>query len=141
MVWVVVAAAGLAVVLTVAVWQKIVNWANGLLAGWLGDLFGDELREAFLMLLAAGDRFAVIAQRTFNLMQQRIVRARIIFRQLQGGREHEKVIQADLRKENGEIVQMEAAEVVPWHELPDEVREKFIRRQTASVELELKLKQ
>ncbi len=139
MVWVVVA--GLTVALTVAFWQKIVNWANGLLAGWLGDLFGDELREAFLMLLAAGDRFAVIAQRTFDLMRQRIVRARIIFRQLQGGREHEKVIQAELRKENGEIVQMEAAEVVPWHELPDEVREKFIRRQTASVEMELKLKQ
>jgi len=30
--------------------------------------------------------------------------------------------------------------VVPWHELPDEVREKFIRRQAHSVEMELKLK-
>lgn len=140
MVWVVVAA-GVAVALTVAFWQKIVNWANKQLADWLGALFGEEFREAFLMLVAATDRFAVLAQRTVALLQQRIVHARILFRQLLGGRAHEKVVQAEFRQDDGQIVTMEAAEVVPWHELPDEVREKFIRRQTASVELELKVKQ
>jgi hypothetical protein len=141
MAWVVVAAAGAVVALTVTFWQRIVSWANDILAGWLGDLFGNDLREAFLALLAAGDRFVVIAARALNLLQARIVRARILFRRLAGGREHQKVIEADLRREDGTVVHMEAAEVVPWHELPDEVRERFIRRQAAAVELELKLKQ
>ncbi len=70
--WVVIAAAGLLIGLTVAFWQKIVAWANNVLAGWLGDLFGNELREAFLMLLAAGDRFIVIATRTAQRLQERI---------------------------------------------------------------------
>jgi hypothetical protein len=137
----VVAAAGAVVALTLTFWQRIVSWANDILAGWLGDLFGNDLREAFLALLAAGDRFVVIAARALNLLQTRIVRARILFRRLAGGREHQKVIEADLRREDGTVVRMEAAEVVPWHELPDEVRERFIRRQAAAVELELKLKQ
>lgn len=138
--WVVIAAAGLVIGLTVAFWQKIVAWANNVLAGWLGDLFGNELREAFLMLLAAGDRFVVIATRTAQRLQERIVRARLILRRLEGGQQHERVLQADLRKEDGTLVHLEAAEVVPWHELPDEVREKFIRRQTDAVEMELKVK-
>lgn len=139
--WVVIAAAGLVVGLTVAFWQKIVAWANQKLAGWLGNLFGEELKEAFLMLLAAGDRFVVIAQRSLSMVQVRLVRARILFRQLRGGYQQERVVQAELRKESGEIVKLEAAEVVPWHELPDDVREKFIRRQAGAVELELKLKE
>mgnify|MGYP005839864809 CR=1 FL=1 len=141
MAWVVVAAAGAVVALTVTFWQRILSWANDILASWLGDLFGNDLREAFLALLAAGDRFVVIAARALNLLQARIVRARILFRRLAGGREHQKAIEADLRREDGTVVHMEAAEVVPWHELPDEVRERFIRRQAAAVELELKLKQ
>lgn len=141
MIWVVVAATGLAVALTVAFWQKIVTWANHVLAGWLGQIFGEEFREAFLMLVAALDRFAVLAQRTVTQLQERIVRARIIFRQLAGGREHEKIVQAEIKQEDGQIVTLEAAEVVPWHELPDDVREKFIRRQSAVVELELKVNQ
>lgn len=138
--WVVIAAAGLAIALTVAFWQKIVAWANSVLAGWLGDLFGNELREAFLMLLAAGDRFIVIATRTAQGLQERIVRARLILRRLEGGQQHERVLEADLRQDDGTLVHMQAAEVVPWHELPDEVREKFIRRQADAVELELKVK-
>jgi len=141
MVWVVVAAVGITVALTVAFWQKIVTWANQRLAGWIGTVLGEEVREAFLMLLAAGDRLAVIAQRSFSLLQERIVRVRLIFRRLEGGQQHEKVLEADIRNEAGEMVHMEAAEVVPWHELPDDVREKFIRRQTAEVQLELKMKQ
>ncbi|MCC7209758.1 MAG: hypothetical protein IT323_20790 [Anaerolineae bacterium] len=138
--WVVIAAAGLVIGLTIAFWQKIVAWANNVLAGWLGDLFGNELREAFLMLLAAGDRFIVIATRTAQRLQERIVHARLILRRLEGGQQHERVLQADLRKDDGALVHLEAAEVVPWHDLPDEVREKFIRRQADAVELELKVK-
>lgn len=138
--WVVIAAAGLAIGLTIAFWQNIVAWANSVLAGWLGDLFGAELREAFLMLLAAGDRFIVIATRTAQRLQERIVRARLILRRLEGGQQHERVLEADLRRDDGTLVHMQAAEVVPWHELPDEVREKFIRRQADAVELELKVK-
>ncbi|HRE48252.1 MAG TPA: hypothetical protein PLD47_11045 [Aggregatilineales bacterium] len=137
MVWVVV---GAAVALSVAFWQKIVTWANGILAGWLGDLFGADLKEAFTILLAAGDRFAVIVQRAVALLQTRIVRARIIFQRMVGGREHQKTVIAELQKEDGEIVELRAAEVIAWHELPDDVREKFIRRQSADVEIELKLK-
>jgi hypothetical protein len=138
--WVVIAAAGLALGLTVAYWQTIVAWANNVLAGWLGDLFGNELREAFLMLLAAGDRFIVIATRSAQRLQERIVRARLILRRLEGGQQHERVLEADLRKEDGTLIHMQAAEMVPWHELPEEVREKFIRRQADAVELELKVK-
>lgn len=137
--WVVVAAVGLSVVLTVAFWQKIVTWANQRLAAWLGEHFGSEVREAFLLILAGSDRLMVLTQRAISNIQARLVKARLFFRQLNGGREHEKVIQAELRQPDGEIIKVEAAEVVPWHELPDEVREKFIRRQTTSVELELKL--
>ncbi|CAG1014409.1 MAG: hypothetical protein IT322_19945 [Anaerolineae bacterium] len=137
MIWVVV---GAAAALTVLFWQKLVNWANAILSGWLGDLFGKEIREAFQMLLAAGDRFMVIAQRAVGLLQERIKRARILFRHDQQTRKVEKVLIAELQKENGEVVKLEAAEVIAWHELPDEVREKFIRRQSADVEIELKLK-
>jgi hypothetical protein len=122
-----------------AFWQQIVTWANQKLAGWLGTLFGDDVREAFLLMLAGSDRLMIAAKRTIALIEARLVSARILFRQLLGGREHEKVIVAEIRTDSGEVVKMEAAEVVPWHELPDEVREKFIRRQTAKVELELKL--
>jgi hypothetical protein len=136
--WVVVAA-GIAVGLSVAFWQRILGWANETLAGWLGELFGEELREAFRMLLAAGDRFAVLAQRSASLLAERIVRVRLLFRR--NGQTHEKVVVADLRNAEGEMVHMQRAEVVPWHELPDEVREAFIRRQTTNVEIELKLEQ
>lgn len=141
MVWVVVAAAGVIVALTVAFWQKIVTWANQHLAGWLHQYFGEDVREAFLLILAGGDRLMIAFQRALETVQARLVRARIVFRQLLGGREHERVVQAELRQPDGEIVKVEAAEVVPWHELPDDVREKFIRRQTSSVELELKMRQ
>ncbi len=137
--WVVIAA-GVAVALSVAFWQQIVNWANRTLADWLGQLFGEDVREAFVLLLAAADRLNVAAQRALTLLQQRLVRARIIFRRVNEGRLHEKVVQAAFQQADGQLIQMEAAEVVPWHELPDEVREKFIRRQSAEVEIELKLK-
>jgi hypothetical protein len=139
--WVVIAAAGLTVGLAVAFWQQIVTWANQKLAAWLADLFGNELRDAFLLILAAADRSVVIVQRAITDVEARLIRARILFRQLRGGREHQKVVQAEMRRADGQIVRLEAAEIVPWHELPDDVREKFIRRQTASVEMELSLKE
>lgn len=141
MTWIVVAAAGAMVALTVAFWQKIVTWANQRLAGWLADLFGNELRDAFLLILAGADRSMVLMQRAVTVIQDRLVSAHIFFRQLRGGQAHEKVIEAQIKQDDGQIVTMQAAEVVPWHELPDEVREKFIRRQSTSVELELKLKE
>lgn len=138
--WVVVAAA-VAVSLSLAFWQQILNWANRTLAEWLGRLFGEDVREAFVLLLAAADRLNVAAQRALRLLQQRIVGARVLFRRSQEGRLHEKVVQAEFQQPDGRIVPMEAAEVVPWHELPDEVREKFIRRQSAQVAIELRLKE
>ncbi len=140
MAWIVVAAAGVVVALTVAFWQQIVNWANQTLAGWLARLFGEDLRDAFLMLLAGTDRTVVLAQRASTLIQERVVNARILFRQLNGGHTQEKVVVADIKQDDGQIVTIEAAEVVPWHELPDDVREKFIRRQSDAVEMELKIK-
>ncbi len=137
--WVLIA--GVAAGLTVAFWQQIVTWANQTLAGWLSELFGDELRDAFLLLLAAADRSVVIVQRAMTLVQARLIKARILFRQLQQGREHQKVIKAEMRRDDGQIIEMEAAEIVPWHELPDEVREKFIRRHATTVEMELRLKE
>jgi len=138
--WVVVAAA-IAVTLSVAFWQRILQWANQVLAEWLGRLFGEDVREAFLLLLAAADRLQVAAQRALALLRDRLVRARVLFRRVNEGRLHEKVVQAEFRQADGQLVQMETAEVVPWHELPDEVREKFIRRQSAQVEIELRLKE
>lgn len=104
-------------------------------------IFGEELREAFQLFIAAADRVAVLAQRSVKRLQERLIRARIIFRQITGGTQHEKIVQAEIKREDGKIAQYEAAELVPWHELPDEVREKFIRRQNAAVEIELKLKE
>jgi hypothetical protein len=141
MTWVVIAAAGLTVGLAIAFWQQIVTWANQQLAAWLAELFGSELRDAFLLILAAADRSVVIVQRAITDVQARLIRARILFRQLRGGREHQKVVQAEMPRDDGQIVKLEAAEFVAWHELPDDVREKFIRRQTASVEMELSLKE
>lgn len=138
--WVVVAAA-IAVTLSVAFWQRILQWANQVLAEWIGRLFGEDVREAFLLLLAAADRLQVAAQRALKLLRERLVRARILFRRVSEGRLHEKVVQAEFRQADGQLVQLETAEVVPWHELPDEVREKFIRRQSAQVEIELRLKE
>lgn len=138
--WVVIAA-GVAVTLTIAFWQQIITWANQRLANWLEAIFGEELREAFQLFIAAVDRVAVLAQRSVKRLQERLLRARIIFRQITGGTQHEKIVQAEIKQEDGKIAQYEAAELVPWHELPDEVREKFIRRQSAEVEIELKLKE
>ncbi len=141
MTWIVVAAAGLAIGLTVVFWKQIVSWANQHIAGWLGNVFGEEAREAFLLLLAGMDRSVILVQRALAETQARLVKATLIFRQVREGRAHEKVVKAELRQDDGNIIELEAAEVVPWHELPDDVREKFIRRQTASVEMELKLKE
>lgn len=141
MTWIVIAAAGLAIGLTVVFWKQIVNWANQRIAGWLGDVFGDEAREAFLLLLAGVDRSVILVQRALVETQARLLKATLIFRQVREGRAHEKVVKAELRQDDGNIIELEAAEVVPWHELPDDVREKFIRRQTASVEMELKVKE
>lgn len=82
-----------------------------------------------------------MVHRALALVEERLVSARVLFRQVNGGREHEKVVRAEMRQDDGSIIELEAAEVVPWHELPDEVREKFIRRQTELVEMELKLKE
>jgi hypothetical protein len=139
--WAIIAAAGFVVAISVAFWKQIVNWANQHIANWLDELFGPETREAFLLLLAGVDRSMVIAQRSAAVVRERLVRAQIIFRQLRGGQEHEKVVKAEMVNEDGDIIELEAADVVPWHELPDEVREKFIRRQAGSVEMELKLKE
>ena len=132
-------AAGLAAGLAIGFWQQILNWANDQIAVWLGRMFGDEVRDAFRFLLAATDRSVVLVKRSLEVVRSRLVSARILFRQITGGRETEKVVEADMRQDDGQIVRMSSAEVVPWHELPDEVREKFIRRQTSSVELQLKL--
>jgi len=139
--WVVVAAVGIVVALTVAFWQQIVTWANQTLAGWLAERFGVELRDAFLLILAGADRSVVLSQRAVNLIQERLVSARVLFRQLQGGQAQEKIVVAEIKQDDGEVVTLEAAELVPWHELPDDVREKFIRRQSPSVEMTLKIKE
>jgi len=139
MTWVIIAA-GVAVGLTIAFWQKMVAWANQNVAAWLGKLFGNEVRDAFLMILAAVDRSVVLVQRAVALVEAHLIRARVFFRALSGGREHEQVVRAEFKQDDGNIIELEAAEVVPWHELPDDVREKFIRRQTTTVEMELKLK-
>ena len=139
--WVVVAAVGVVVALTVAFWQQIVTWANQTLAGWLAEKFGAELRDAFLLILAGADRGVVISQRALALIQERLVSARVLFRQLQGGQVQEKIVEAEIKQDNGEIATLQAAELVPWHELPDDVREKFIRRQSPSVEMTLKIKE
>jgi hypothetical protein len=141
MTWIMIAAAGVAVGLAIAFWQRIITWANQRLALWLGDWFGDEVRDAFLLILAGVDRSVVIARRAMVLVQDRLVRARILFRQIEGSHEYEKVVKAEMHQADDQVIEMEAAEVIPWHELPDEVREKFIRRQSSSVELELKLKE
>ncbi len=141
MTWIVVAAAGIVVALTVTFWQRIVTWANSTLAGWLSERFGSELRDAFLLVLAGADRSVVLMQRAVTLIQDRLISARIFFRQLRGGQSHEKVVEAQIKQDDGQVVTLQAAEVVPWHDLPDDVREKFIRRQAAEVELELKMKQ
>lgn len=139
--WVVVAAVGVVVALTVAFWQQIVTWANQTLAGWLAEKFGAELRDAFLLILAGADRGVVISQRARALIQERLISARVLFRQLQGGQAQEKIVEAEIKQDNGEIATLQAAELVPWHELPDDVREKFIRRQSPSVEMTLKIKE
>ena len=139
--WVVVAAVGVVVALTVAFWQQIVSWANQTLAVWLAEKFGAELRDAFLLILAGADRGVVISQRALALIQERLVSARVLFRQLQGGQVQEKIVEAEIKQDNGEIATLQAAELVPWHELPDDVREKFIRRQSPSVEMTLKIKE
>jgi hypothetical protein len=136
--WVVIAAAGLAVALTVAFWKKIVQWANQHVANWLGEWVSDEAKEAFLLLLAGLDRPIVMIQRATAVVQDKLISARLLFRQ--SGTEYEKLVKAEIEQEDGSIIDLEAADVVPWHELPDEVREKFIRRQAHSVEMELKLK-
>lgn len=139
--WVVVAAAGLVIALSVAFWQRIVTWANLTVAAWVGDLLGQDLKEAFLLLVAATDRVAVLAQRTVKELGERLLSVRLLFRQIQGGTAHEKVVQAEIQKADGQIEKREIAEIVPWHELPDDVREKFIRRQAAQVEMELKIRE
>jgi hypothetical protein len=139
--WAIIAAAGVVVALSVAFWKQVVNWANQHIANWLEELFGPETREAFLLLLAGVDRSVVIVQRSAAIVRERLVSAQLIFRQLRGGQEHEKVVKAEIINEDGDIIELEAADVVPWHELPDDVREKFIRRQAGSVEMELKLKE
>jgi hypothetical protein len=138
--WVVIAATGIAAALAVTFWQKILAWANNHLARWLGAIFGAEAREAFRLLLTAVDRLAVGAQRAFAVLEDRILRAELFFRRITGGAGYEKALRVRMKKADGEVVTLDAAEVVPWHELPDDVREKFIRRQTADVTLELKLK-
>ena len=141
MTWIILAAAGLAVALSISFWKQLVNWANEHIASWLGEHFGTEVKDAFLLLLAGIDRTVILAQRAAIVVQDRLVSARLIFRQMRGGRGQEKVVKAEMRQDDGNIIDLEAAEVVPWHELPDDVREKFIRRQTGSVELELKMKE
>lgn len=138
MTWIVIAAVGIAVGLSIVFWQKIVTWANQRVAGWLAEQFGGEVRDAFLLLLAGTDRTVVLGQRAIALVQERLANARILFQQVRG--EYKAVVKAEMKQDDGDIVELEAAEVIPWHELPDEVREKFIRRQSASVEMELKLK-
>ena len=138
MTWVVVTAVGVVVALTVAFWQQIVTWANQTLAGWLAERFGAELRDAFLLILAGADRGVVISQRAVSVLQERLISARVLFRQLQGGQAQEKIVEAEIRQDNGEVITLQAAELVLWHELPDDVREKFIRRQSPAVEMTLK---
>jgi hypothetical protein len=141
MTWIIIAAAGVAVGLAIAFWQKIITWANQRLATWLGEYFGDEVRDSFLLILAGVDRSVVIARRAAVVVEERLARARILFREVQGGRAYERVVKAEVKQDQDQVIELEAAEVIPWHELPDEVREKFIRRQGTSVEMELKLKE
>ena len=137
--WAVAAAVGIAVTLTVTFWAQMVEWANSILANWLADLFGPDLRDAFRLALAGADRSVVMIQRAVKLIETRLIHARLLFRQLRGG-QTEKVLEAEVKQDSGEVVTMRTAELVPWHDLPDDVREKFIRRQSTSVEVELKLK-
>src|SRR5258708_14630358 len=137
--WIVIAAIGLAVSITLAFWKAIVTWANEHIAGWLAKAFGEDVKEAFLLLLAGVDRSVVILRRALDAVQARLIRARILFIQLRGGREHRKVVKAEMRREDGSIVELKAAEVVPRPELRDKVRENLIRRQTPSGALELQL--
>src|SRR5579859_3795805 len=139
--WIIVAAAGLAVGLAVAFWKDIVTWANQKVAGWLGDYAGEDVKEAFLLLLAGLDRSVIMLQRTAAEVQARLLSARILFRRILGTQDHQKVVKATIQRDNGDIIELEAAEVIPWHELPDDVREKFIRRQASTVEMELKLEE
>lgn len=137
MVWIVVlGVAGL----TVYFWQQVIRWANQTLAGWIGAIAGEDVREAFLLVLAGIDRLSVAGQRAFGKVANVLIGARVIFQRITGGQQHQKVIQADIKQPNGEVITLESAEIVDWHELPDDVREKFIRRQTDSVQLELKIK-
>src|SRR5690242_10757966 len=110
MVWIVIAAAGLAIGLTVAFWKDIVTWANQRIAGWLGEVFGEDVREAFLLLLAGVDRTVILTQRAVAQLETRLVKARLLFRQMQGGRAHEKVVQAQMRTDDDEIIDLESAE-------------------------------
>ncbi len=140
MTWIIVAA-GLAVGLAVAFWKDIVTWANQRLAGWLGEYAGEDVKEAFLLLLAGMDRSVILLQRATAAVQARLLRATVLFRRVTGKQETQKVVKATIQQENGDIIELEAAEVIPWHELPDDVREKFIRRQASTVEMELKLEE
>src|SRR5258707_1099579 len=129
MTWIIVAAAGLAIGLAVAFWKDIVTWANQRLATWLGEYVGEDVKETFLLLLAGLDRSVILTQRMVADIQARLLKAQILFRRILGTQDHQKVVKATIQRENGDIIELEAAEVIPWHELPDEVREKFIRRQ------------
>jgi hypothetical protein len=135
--WVVIAGA---LALSALFWQQMVAWANNIVANWVGALLGPEMREAFLLMLAGLDRAVVTTNRAVTLLAQRLLRVRLLFQRIGNGQTHQKVVQAEIKQDDGQVMKLEHREEVAWHELPDEVREKFIRRQTSNVEIELKMK-
>src|SRR5260221_12569657 len=101
--WIVIAAVGLVVSITLAFWKNIVTWANEQIAGWLAKLFGEDVKEAFLLLLAGEDRSVVILRRALDAVQARLIKARILFIQLRGGRENRNRVKGGMRRGDGHI--------------------------------------
>lgn len=130
---------GITISLMIAFWQRVVIWANYTLARWLGQIFGKELETVFLAVLSASDQSMVRIQRAAALIRDRLRSAKLTFQRKPGTREYTQRLQASIEAPAEEIVHVEESVSVAWYDLPDDVREKFIRRQSDEVAMQLEM--
>lgn len=122
-----------------AFWDQLREWAQSSLADAVGRILGSDAREAFLDALAVVDKVMCSVRRSakhlVDIIREALIKA-VVLIEKNASNAFIKRMCAYVRKvvdTKEKVYRVVVEEEVPWEDLPDEARARFLRGQSQEV--------
>jgi hypothetical protein len=123
---------GVGATAAIALWTKMLNWADSSLFPWVKDhlpQLSGIVRTAFALIDKAAVATARAVRNAWNQLRGSLLKMFIEIEGSYGTNRFTRTIVSWMQVAPQQVVKVETtASNIPWEELPDEVREQMLRR-------------